>query len=86
MWLALHGRIAGAPALDDQVLDGFRGAAGPRDGANRPRKDAAGAQAAVSLGEVVKPSEPAGVLAFAFARPPYRGRAQLGDGRITAIA
>jgi hypothetical protein len=41
-----------------------------------------------SIGEIVKPGPPEGVLAFAFARPPYRGRvrAHLGNGRITAIA
>jgi hypothetical protein len=42
----------------------------------------------VSLDELAKPGAPDGVLAFAFARPPYRGRvrAQLGDGRIAVVA
>jgi len=62
----------------------------------RPRALPAGARAAaaamdattITLGEVVKPSSATGVLAFAFARPPYHGRvrAQLGDGRIAATA
>jgi len=91
VWLALHGGTTGAPALADQVLGSFRDAARTRDGAERTRVGAAaaaGSQAAISLDEVVKPSEPEGMLAFSFARSPYRGRvrAQLGGGRVTAVA
>jgi len=41
-----------------------------------------------SISELTKPSGSDGVLAFAFARPPYRGRvrAHLGGGRVAAIA
>jgi len=81
VWLALHGGTAGAPALAEQVLDSFKGAGGAP-------KPAGGPQGAFSLDDLVKPGEPEGVLAFAFTRPPYRGRvrAHLGNGRITAIA
>jgi len=72
--LALHGAAAAAPALADQVLAGFAAASNPR--------------AAFTITDVVKPSEADGVLAFAFDRPPYHGRvrAQLGHGRIAAVA
>ena len=45
-------------------------------------------QAAARVDEVVRPGDPTGALAFRFARTPYRGRvrAQLGNGRIAAIA
>jgi len=81
VWLTLHGGTAGAPALAEQVLDSFKGAGGAP-------KPAGGPPATISLDDLVKPGEPEGVLAFAFTRPPYRGRvrAQLGNGRITAIA
>jgi hypothetical protein len=61
----------------------------------RPSKTAAGkaggsagAAPTLSISDVVKPSDADGVLAFAFARPPYHGRvrAQLGHGRIAAVA
>ena len=44
--------------------------------------------AALAPADVVKPAGPDGELAFAFARPPYRGRirARLGSGRISAVA
>ena len=40
------------------------------------------------IGDLVKPTGAAGLLSFAFARPPYRGRlrARLGLGRIAAVA
>jgi hypothetical protein len=51
---------------------------------------AAGAARAEELtfSELVTPSSTSDVLTFAFARPPYRGRvrAQLGAGRLTALA
>ena len=74
VWLALHGGAAGAPALADQVLGSFQEAGHARPG--------------ISLAEIVKPGAPDGVLAFAFARPPYRGRvrAHLGGGRVAAAA
>ena len=81
VWLALHGGAAGAPALAAQVLKSLGDPGGPREAGGGPRE-------AIALDDVVTPSEPDGVLAFAFARPPYRGRvrAQLGSGRIAAIA
>jgi len=92
LWLALHGPAQSAPILADQVLDGFMAAVGPQ----KPKSPAERAKHAretdspskLSLDEVTKPSAPDGVLAFAFAVPPYRGRvrAQLGNGRIAAIA
>jgi hypothetical protein len=89
VWLALHGQAQSAPILADQVLDGFTAAFGPRSApksARHPKKTSSASQ--LSLDEVVKPSSPDGVLAFAFATPPYRGRvrAHLGSGRIAAIA
>jgi hypothetical protein len=41
-----------------------------------------------AISELTRPTDPDGVLAFTFARPPYRGRvrAQLGGGRVAAIA
>jgi len=47
-----------------------------------------GGATGLAPGDIVKPDGPDGVLAFAFARPPYRGRvrAQLGNGRIAATA
>jgi len=76
VWLALHGGTAAAPALADQVLASLRslpGAATPRE---------------LIVDNVVAPSAAAGVLAFGFTRAPYRGRvrAQLGSGRIAAVA
>jgi len=42
----------------------------------------------LTIGELAKPAGPDGELAFAFARPPYRGRlrARLGHGQIAAAA
>jgi hypothetical protein len=42
----------------------------------------------LQISELVKPAGPAGVLSLAFASAPYRGRvrAQLGAGRIDAVA
>jgi hypothetical protein len=47
-----------------------------------------GSAAALSPSDVATPSGPDGRLGFAFARPPYHGRvrAQLGAGRISAVA
>ena len=47
-----------------------------------------GSAAVLSPSDVARPSGPDGTLGFSFARPPYRGRvrAQLGAGRISAIA
>jgi len=44
--------------------------------------------ATLSPADLVRPAGPDGTLAFSFARPPYRGRlrAQLGGGRIAAVA
>jgi hypothetical protein len=44
--------------------------------------------AGLAPSEVARPTGADGVLAFGFARPPYRGRvrARLGDGRISAVA
>jgi hypothetical protein len=93
VWLTLHGEPAGAPALADQILDGFTKAGGPHKaqgarGGVRRRRTPGSPSEEVSLDEVTRPSTPEGMLAFAFARPPYRGRvrAHLGDGRIAAIA
>ncbi|MGN6105749.1 MAG: hypothetical protein ACTHU0_11635 [Kofleriaceae bacterium] len=72
VWLAVRGGAADAPAdrVAADVLAGF---------AARP---------GIALTDVVAPTGGAGVLAASFARPPYRGRlrAQLGGGRITALA
>jgi hypothetical protein len=79
VWLEVHGGTAGAPALADQVLASLRDAAMVRGTARRPE---------LIVEEVAAPSTPAGVLAFRFTRAPYRGRvrAQLGGGRIAAVA
>jgi hypothetical protein len=47
-----------------------------------------GSAAVLSPSDVAKPSGPDGMLGFSFASPPYRGRvrAQLGAGRISAVA
>lgn len=47
-----------------------------------------GSVAALSPADLARPTAPEGVLAFSFARPPYRGRvrARLGAGRISAVA
>lgn len=87
IWLALHGGAGDAPALAEQVLEGLRStvqSALP----GGPAAAKAGARPGISISEVAKPTGPTGVLALGFARPPYRGRvrAQLGGGRITAIA
>lgn len=44
--------------------------------------------AGTAISELTRPTGSDGVLAFAFARPPYRGRlhAHLGEGRIAAVA
>jgi hypothetical protein len=97
--LALHGSAAAAAVQADQVADqviaGFLAGGGPRAAAAGTPARPAGSQGAsaenpggIAISEVVKPSGADGVLAFAFARPPYHGRvrAQLGHGRIAAIA
>lgn len=70
--LAMHGGAATTDALVAQVLGGQAGAAAPR----------------LTFSEVVKPAAGSDVLAFAFARPPYKGhvRARLASGKITAMA
>jgi hypothetical protein len=79
VWLDLHGvrgrdgeNVGDAAALADQILDGLA-----RTGAGE-----------IAVRDVVRPAGPEGVLAFAFARSPYRGRvrARLGGGRIDAVA
>jgi len=81
VWLELHGATAAAPALADDALASLqRAGSGER---------AAGAPAApLAIDELVKPTTAEGVLAFRFTRPPFRGRvrAQLGRGRVAAIA
>jgi hypothetical protein len=93
--IALRGPAAAAPALADQVLDGFLADGDPRaapagsPGVAAGSRDAAATRpGGISISELVKPSSDDGVLGFAFARPPYHGRvrAQLGHGRIAAIA
>jgi hypothetical protein len=92
VWLDLHGRTGDAPALADQIVAGVSRAGAPRDAAParppRPREAAAGWPGEIAISELVKPTEPAGVLAFAFTSLPYRGRvrAQLGKGHIAAVA
>jgi hypothetical protein len=91
VWLALHGPAATAAALADQVLDGLPAGGGPRVAAGTRAAGAAppaGSPGTISISGVVKPSGASGVLELAFARPPYHGRvrAQLGDGRIAAVA
>lgn len=83
VWLALHGASGDAPALADQVLAGL---SRPAARAGRPKEAAAPGELVVS--ELVKPTDRDGVLAFAFASAPFRGRvrARLGGGRITAVA
>ena len=72
VWLELHGGSADAPALADQVLAGIGRTAAT----------------ALTVSDVVKPTAATGVLTLAFTRLPYRGRvrAQLGKGRIAAVA
>ena len=92
VWLELHGGSAEAPALADQVLAGIARAAGPRDGAATApaatTRSAAPWSEAVAVSDVVKPTAASGSLTLAFTSLPYRGRmrAQLGKGRITAVA
>jgi len=99
VWLDLHGGAAAAPVLAGDALDSLRRAGAPALGAKpAPRAGSAterpGSPAIVpspgtlELDEIAAPTGPTGVLAFRFARPPYRGRvrAQLGNGRIAAIA
>jgi len=98
VWVELHGGSAEAPALADQVLAGVTRAAGPRDGAAVSSHAGASNAAkttrtapwseAVVTSDVVKPTAATGVLTFAFTSLPYRGRvrAQLGKGRIGAVA
>ena len=92
LWLTLHGQAQSAPILADQVLDGFTAAVGPRKAKSTTEhakhEKETGGPSELRLDEVKKPSSPDGVLAFAFAVPPYRGRvrAHLGNGRIEAIA
>jgi hypothetical protein len=92
VWLELHGGTSDARALADQVVAGVARAGAPRDAAaaraSRPREAAAGWPGEIAISDVVKPIEPVGVLAFAFTSLPYHGRvrAQLGKGRIAAVA
>jgi hypothetical protein len=93
VWLELRGGSAEAPALADQILGGL-----PVGTASRTRPGEPGAPRPAETPEIVeiveiveindlrRPSGPDGVLAFQFARPPFRGRvrARLGHGRITA--
>jgi hypothetical protein len=81
VWLALHGASGDAPALADQVLAGLSRAGGPRS-----KESAVSGELVIS--ELVKPVGREGVLAFAFANAPFRGRvrARLGGGRIAAVA
>ena len=83
VWLALHGASGDAPALADQVLAGL---SRPAARAGRPQNATAPGELAIS--ELVKPVARDGVMAFAFASAPFRGRvrAQLGGGRIAAVA
>lgn len=85
VWLALHGREGDAAVLARQVLDGLA-RVGARPGDARAR--GARAEPPIAITEIAMPAGPQGVLAFAFARPPYRGRvrAQLGAGRIALTA
>lgn len=91
VWLELRGRTGDAPALADQIVAGVSRGAG-RDSAAarapRPHEATAGWPGEITIGELVKPTEPIGVLAFAFTSLPYRGRvrAQLGKGHIAAVA
>lgn len=93
--LALHGPAAAAPVLADQVIAGLLAASGPPAAAAATPRAAPGARdasanrpGAISISDVVKPTGADGVLAFAFARPPYHGRvrAELGHGQVAAIA
>lgn len=92
VWLELHGGTGAAIALADDALASLQRAAGPT-GLHR-RAAGSGAPAAIGspgplvIDEVVKPTTAEGVLAFRFTRSPYRGRvrAQLGRGRVAAIA
>jgi hypothetical protein len=70
--LALHGPEGDATLLATQILDGIARVS------DKPREPA------IAITDVTMPGGPQGVLAFTFARPPYRGRAraQLGGGRI----
>jgi hypothetical protein len=70
VWLTLHGRGGDARALADQVLASLA--------------QASQASSAISISELALPTGVDGVLSFAFARTPYRGRvrAQLAAGRI----
>lgn len=98
VWLALHGAASEAPVLAEQVLAGLapaapRGAGPPAQPARpqprpRPLDRAASPPGGLSISDVERPTSPVGVLAFAFASPPYRGRvrAQLGAGRIDLTA
>jgi hypothetical protein len=92
VWLDLHGRTGDAPRLADQIVAGVSRAGAARDAAaarvSRSRESAAGWRSEIVVSELVKPTEPVGVLAFTFTSLPYRGRvrAQLGKGRIAAVA
>jgi hypothetical protein len=98
VWLELHGGTSDAPALAEQVLAGMAGAGAPRDDASKAPAAAASSAAktkgpvlwpeALTISEVVKPTAATGGLTFAFTSLPYRGRvrAELGNGRIGAVA
>lgn len=88
VWLALHGGTSDARVLADQILVGIAqvglGVAVAPRGAAMPRQ----AGGAIAVSELAMPTGAEGVLAFAFARAPYRGRvrAKLGNGQIAAVA
>lgn len=102
--LALRGGAAPAPAVADQILQSIQkanrapGTAGSADRSDAPsasstKRAAAGARSgaaayALTVDDVVRPTQPDGVLAFQFAAAPYHGRvrARLGAGRIAATA
>jgi hypothetical protein len=91
VWLALHGREGDAAVLARQVLDGLAGVAGVSRLGARPgdaRARGTRPEEPIAITEIAMPTGPQGELAFAFARPPYRGRvrAQLGAGRIAMTA
>jgi hypothetical protein len=96
VWLALRGTSGDAPVLADQVLAGLaraRVARSAGSGAGSAGSGAGSGAGSSSTGELqitelAKPVGREGVLSFAFASAPYRGRlrAQLGGGRIDAVA
>jgi hypothetical protein len=61
---------------------------GPAAGAPELADQVLAGMTELAPADIARPSGPDGALAFSFARPPYRGRvrAQLGGGRISAVA